>query len=131
VDDAGIFGGRIMSESPGHDQSVQIVHGVLEPCLSAKLEARVTADATATQGDKPHPIWRMSAYPVRGLAGLTVHIAARVCALGCADAVMATRTVRDLAIGSMLAFEPCGHHDLKGVPGRWPVFSATDPASRR
>jgi class 3 adenylate cyclase len=63
-----------------------------------------------------------------GVAGLTVHIAARVCALGCADAVMATRTVRDLAIGSMLAFEPCGHHDLKGVPGRWPVFSATDPA---
>jgi class 3 adenylate cyclase len=63
-----------------------------------------------------------------GLAGLTVHIAARVSALGCADAVMATGTVRDLAIGSMLAFEPCGHHDLKGVPGRWPVFSATDLA---
>jgi class 3 adenylate cyclase len=60
------------------------------------------------------------------LAGLTVHIAARVCALGCAEGVMATRTVRDLAIGSMLAFEPRGHHDLKGVPGRWPVFTATD-----
>jgi class 3 adenylate cyclase len=71
-----------------------------------------------------------------GLAGLTVHIAARVCALGCADAVMATRTVRDLAIDSMLAFEARGDHDLKGVPGRWAVFSATDvkrrgcPASR-
>jgi class 3 adenylate cyclase len=62
-----------------------------------------------------------------GLVGLTVHIAARVCALGGADDVMTTTTVRDLAIGSMLAFEPRGHHDLKGVPGRWPVFSATEP----
>jgi class 3 adenylate cyclase len=61
-----------------------------------------------------------------GLAGLTVHIAARVCALGGADAVMATSTVRELATGSMLAFEPRGHHDLKGVPGRWPVFGATE-----
>jgi class 3 adenylate cyclase len=63
-----------------------------------------------------------------GLVGLTVHIAARVCALGGADDVMTTTTVRDLVIGSMLAFEPRGHHDLKGVPGRWPVFSATEPA---
>jgi class 3 adenylate cyclase len=61
-----------------------------------------------------------------GLAGLTVHIAARVCALGGADVVMTTGTVRDLATGSRLAFEPCGDHDLKGVPGRWAVFSATD-----
>jgi class 3 adenylate cyclase len=63
-----------------------------------------------------------------GLVGLTVHIAARVCALGGADDVITTTTVRDLVIGSMLAFEPRGHHDLKGVPGRWPVFSATEPA---
>jgi hypothetical protein len=40
--------------------------------------------------------------------------------------VMTTGTVRDLATGSRLAFEPCGDHDLKGVPGRWAVFSATD-----
>jgi class 3 adenylate cyclase len=63
-----------------------------------------------------------------GLAGLTVHIAARVCALGGAGVVMTTATVRDLAIGSRLAFEPRGDRDLKGVPGRWPVFSATDPS---
>jgi class 3 adenylate cyclase len=63
-----------------------------------------------------------------GLAGLTIHIAARICALGDAEAVMATAIVRDLATGSTLAFEPRGDRDLKGVPGRWPVFSATDPA---
>jgi class 3 adenylate cyclase len=63
-----------------------------------------------------------------GLVGVTVHIAARVCALGGADGVMTTTTVRDLVLGSMLAFEPRGHHDLKGVPGRWPVFRATEAA---
>jgi class 3 adenylate cyclase len=61
-----------------------------------------------------------------GLVGVTVHIAARVCALGGADGVMTTTTVRDLVLGSMLAFEPRGHHDLKGVPGRWSVFRATE-----
>jgi class 3 adenylate cyclase len=65
-----------------------------------------------------------------GLVGLTVHIAARVCALGGADDVMTTTTVRDMVIGSMFAFEPRGHHDLKGVPGSWPVFRATEPAIR-
>jgi class 3 adenylate cyclase len=56
-----------------------------------------------------------------------VHIAARICALGGADEVIATGTVRDLVLGSMLAFEPRGWHELKGVPGEWAVFSATDP----
>jgi class 3 adenylate cyclase len=62
-----------------------------------------------------------------GLTGVAVHIAARVGALGAADDVMTTGTVRDLVIGSMLAFEARGDHELKGVPGSWPVFSATDP----
>jgi class 3 adenylate cyclase len=61
-----------------------------------------------------------------GLVGIAVHIAARVCALGRADEVTTTGTVRDVAIGSMLAFEPRGRHELKGVPGDWTVFSATD-----
>jgi class 3 adenylate cyclase len=60
------------------------------------------------------------------LAGVAVHIAARICALGGADAGLTTGTVRDLAIGSMLACRPVGHHELKGVPGSWPVFSASD-----
>jgi class 3 adenylate cyclase len=62
-----------------------------------------------------------------GLVGVAVHIAARVCALGRADEVMTTGTVRDLVVGSMLDFQPRGHHELRGVPGSWPVFSASDP----
>jgi len=62
-----------------------------------------------------------------GLAGVAVHIAARICALGGADEVMTTGTVRDVVIGSMLVFEPRGRHELRGVPGDWTIFSATDP----
>jgi class 3 adenylate cyclase len=61
-----------------------------------------------------------------GLVGIAVHIAARICALGRADEVMTTGTVRDVSIGSMLAFEPRGRHELRGVPGDWTVFRATD-----
>jgi class 3 adenylate cyclase len=66
-----------------------------------------------------------------GLVGVAIHIAARVCALGGAGDVLATGTVRDLATCSVLTFEVRGEHELKGVPGRWPVFSVTDPSSVR
>jgi class 3 adenylate cyclase len=62
-----------------------------------------------------------------GLAGRAVHVAARICSLGSADDVITTATVRDLATGSMLAFEPQGRHELRGVPGEWTIFRATDP----
>jgi class 3 adenylate cyclase len=61
-----------------------------------------------------------------GLAGLAVHIAARICALGGPHEVMATGTVRDLVTGSTLAFEPRGCHELKGVPGDWRIYKAID-----
>jgi class 3 adenylate cyclase len=62
-----------------------------------------------------------------GLAGLAVHVAARICALGKANDVIATATVRELVTGSLLAFEPQGLRELKGVPGEWTILRATDP----
>jgi class 3 adenylate cyclase len=61
-----------------------------------------------------------------GIVGLSVHIAARVCALAGADEVMTTNVVRDLTLGSLLEFEFCGTRALKGVPGDWAVFKVTD-----
>jgi class 3 adenylate cyclase/pimeloyl-ACP methyl ester carboxylesterase len=60
------------------------------------------------------------------LAGLAVHIATRTCAVAKADELVATATVRDLAIGSMLNFEPRGVHELKGVPGSWSLFAVAE-----
>jgi len=36
-----------------------------------------------------------------------------------------TRTVRDLATGIDLAFNPLGSVGLKGVPGEWELFEAS------
>lgn len=63
---------------------------------------------------------------VRGndLAGLSVHIGARVCALAQAGEVLATSTVRDLVAGSGIQFVDRGRQVLKGVPGDWPLLAA-------
>jgi class 3 adenylate cyclase len=56
------------------------------------------------------------------LAGLAVHIAARVAALAGANEVYVSRTVRDLVVGSDLRFESRGEHELKGVPESWQIY---------
>jgi class 3 adenylate cyclase len=62
---------------------------------------------------------------VRGedLAGIAVHVGARVAAQAGADEVLVTRTVRDLVAGSGIEFEDRGEHNLKGVSGSWHLFS--------
>jgi class 3 adenylate cyclase len=64
---------------------------------------------------------------VRGseLGGLSVHIAARVAALGGAGEVLVSPTVKDLLAGSLFRFDDRGAHELKGVPGTWRLFAAT------
>jgi len=57
------------------------------------------------------------------LAGLAVHIAARVAAAAQPGDVLVSRTVRDLVGGSALRFADRGEHELKGVPERWQLFA--------
>lgn len=56
------------------------------------------------------------------VAGIAVHIAARVCALAGPNEVLSTRTLRDVTAGSNLAFVDRGEHELRGVPGSWSVY---------
>jgi class 3 adenylate cyclase len=58
------------------------------------------------------------------IAGIAVHIASRIADLAQPHEVLVSRTVIDLTAGSGLQFEPRGEHELKGVPGTWPTFSA-------
>ncbi len=57
------------------------------------------------------------------IAGLAVHIGARIVALADPGDVMVSRTVKDLVVGSGFEFVQRGTHVLKGVPDEWPVFS--------
>jgi class 3 adenylate cyclase len=59
------------------------------------------------------------------VAGMAVHIGARVSALAASGEVLVSSTVKDSVVGSSIAFEERGEHELKGVPGRWRVFSVT------
>ena len=59
------------------------------------------------------------------VSGLAVHLAARIMSLADAGEILASRTVRDLVIGSELAFTDRGEHELKGIPDRWAVYAAT------
>ena len=58
---------------------------------------------------------------VRGadVAGLAVHICARVAAQAGPSEVLVSSTVRDIVTGSRRRFVDRGEHELKGVPGRW------------
>ncbi len=58
---------------------------------------------------------------VRGddVAGMAVHIGARVAALAGPSEVLVSSTVRDIVTGSRYRFADRGDHDLKGVPGLW------------
>jgi class 3 adenylate cyclase len=60
------------------------------------------------------------------MAGIGVHIAARVLALAGADEVLVSRTVRDLVTGSGLTFVDRGTHALKGVPEEWEILEAIE-----
>lgn len=58
------------------------------------------------------------------MAGLAVHIGARVAALAPPDEIWVTSTLRDLVVGSRLEFDPRGSHALKGIPGEWTLLAA-------
>ena len=58
------------------------------------------------------------------VAGITVHIGARIGTLAGPGEVLVSGTVRDLVAGSGLSFEDRGQQSLRGVPGEWRVLSA-------
>jgi class 3 adenylate cyclase/pimeloyl-ACP methyl ester carboxylesterase len=57
------------------------------------------------------------------VAGMAVHIASRVGALAEPGEVLVSGTVFGTVVGGPFAFEDRGFHELKGVPGRWPLFA--------
>ncbi len=63
------------------------------------------------------------------LAGVGVHIGARVASLAGPGEVWVSSTVRDLTVGSGLAFEDRGEHELKGVPDRWHLYRVATASS--
>jgi len=96
--------------------------------------ADAIVDAVGTLGIEVRAGIHAGEVEVRGadIAGMAVHIAARVAALAGPSEVLVSSTVREIVTGSRRAFGERGEHELKGVPGRWRVYSlASDQASIR
>jgi class 3 adenylate cyclase len=57
------------------------------------------------------------------VGGMAVHIASRVNTLAAPGEVLVSGTVFGTVVGGPFSFEDRGFHELKGVPGRWPLFA--------
>ena len=57
------------------------------------------------------------------VAGIAVHIGARVAAGAQPGEVLVSSTLKDLVAGSGLQFEERGQRELKGVPGEWRLYA--------
>ena len=68
---------------------------------------------------------------IRGsdVGGIAVHLAARVMAEADAGEILVSRTVRDLVVGSEIAFSDRGAHRLKGIEGEWQLYSVIPPTT--
>jgi class 3 adenylate cyclase len=59
-----------------------------------------------------------------GIAGIAVHIGARVASKAPPGEVLVSSMVRDLVAGSGIQFNDRGTHALKGIPGEWRLYAA-------
>ncbi len=95
----------------GPARAVQCAASITEQVRSLGIEVRAgvhTGECEVRGGD---------------LAGMAVHIGARVGARAQSGEVLVSGTVRDLVVGSDLDFEDRGTTELKGVPGEWRLYA--------
>ena len=64
------------------------------------------------------------------IAGIAVHLTARVMATAQPGEVITSGMVKDLVVGSGLEFEDRGAHVLKGVPGEWKLYAVRGDTER-
>lgn len=62
----------------------------------------------------------------RDVGGIAVHIASRVMAAAAPGEILVSRTVRDLAGGSTVAFSDLGASPLKGLEGEWDLYAVDE-----
>jgi class 3 adenylate cyclase len=106
------LGDGVLATFTGPAQAVRCANGLVADAKAMGLEIR----AGVHTGEVAHSS--------DDVAGLAVHIAARIMGEAEVGEVLVSRTVRDLVVGSELRFEDRGELALKGVPEHWAVYSA-------
>ncbi len=63
------------------------------------------------------------------IAGVAVHVAARIAGVANGNEVLVSSTVKDLVSGSGIQFEERGTHSLKGIGEQWNLYSVKGPGT--
>jgi class 3 adenylate cyclase len=108
-------GGGILATFDGPGRGIRCAAALRDELRSIGLQIRVGLHAGEVElrdGD---------------VGGVAVHIAARVMAAASPGEVVASRTVRDLIVGSDIAVEDRGEHVLKGIDGSWQLYAVSQP----
>jgi class 3 adenylate cyclase/alpha-beta hydrolase superfamily lysophospholipase len=106
-------GDGILATFDGPARAVRCAADIRDAVRRAGLDVRCglhTGEVTRRNGD---------------IAGIAVHIGARVSSAAAPGEVLVTRTVRDLVAGSGIVFDERGEHSLKGVPESWELYAAS------
>lgn len=115
-----IFGGRevkttgdgFLAMFDGPARAVRCGHSIQSAVEAIGLKVRIglhTGECTISGDD---------------VAGIAVHIAARIGGMAEAGQVLVSQTVRDLVAGSGLIFDNLGVQELRGVDGQWSICAA-------
>jgi class 3 adenylate cyclase len=110
------LGDGVLATFDGPARAIRCALEIAESVRTLGIEVRIglhTGEIEITEGND--------------VAGIAVHIAARIGALAGAREVLVSRTVKDLVAGSQVAFADRGEHTLKGVPETWSVFEVVRP----
>ena len=106
------LGDGLMATFDGPARSIRCAGAMIEATAPLGIELTVglhTGEVEVTQDDD--------------IAGLAVHLAARIGSAAQAGEILVSRTVRDLVAGSAIEFEDRGEHDFKGIPEPWRVYA--------
>jgi class 3 adenylate cyclase len=109
------IGDGVLAHFDGPARAIRAAVGIVDEAAGQGVEVRAglhTGEAEIVGED---------------LAGIAVHIGARVAALAGPGEVLVSRTVSDLVAGSGIEFAERGEHELKGVPGRWKLYAVEHP----
>lgn len=106
------LGDGVLATFNGPARAIECAHAILRSVRALGLEARagLHTGEIETRG--------------RDVAGIALHIGARVAALAGAGEVLCSGSIPPLVAGSGLEFEHRGLYELKGLPGTWPVYLA-------
>jgi class 3 adenylate cyclase/pimeloyl-ACP methyl ester carboxylesterase len=109
-----LAGDGVLATFDGPARAIRCACEIRDSIQRAGLEVRCglhTGEVTARNGD---------------VAGIAVHIGARVSTIADPGEVLVTRTVRDLVAGSGIAFAEKGVFALKGVADQWDLYKTSN-----